>query len=63
MGGNHTVSCPTCGKTLRYRDPSEQRYFPFCSERCKMVDLGRWLEGGYRIEGEEPSAPEAKKNA
>jgi endogenous inhibitor of DNA gyrase (YacG/DUF329 family) len=27
-------------------------HFPFCSERCKMIDLGRWLEGTYVIEGE-----------
>jgi endogenous inhibitor of DNA gyrase (YacG/DUF329 family) len=25
--------------------------FPFCSPRCKLVDLGRWLDGGYRIPG------------
>jgi hypothetical protein len=25
------------------------RYFPFCSERCRWVDLGRWLEGDYRV--------------
>jgi endogenous inhibitor of DNA gyrase (YacG/DUF329 family) len=26
--------------------------FPFCSPRCKVIDLGRWLGGGYRIPGE-----------
>ncbi len=29
---------------------------PFCSERCKMVDLGRWLDGTYKIT--EPASPE-----
>jgi hypothetical protein len=62
-GGDHKVSCPTCEKVLRYREASEHKYFPFCSERCKMVDLGRWLEGEYRIGSEEPSGPEGKKNA
>ncbi len=28
------------------------RYRPFCSERCKMVDLGRWLSGDYRVPAE-----------
>ena len=33
--------------------PSEQRRFwPFCSERCKLIDLGKWLDGGYTIPGE-----------
>ncbi len=27
----------------------EARYRPFCSERCRMADLGRWLGGGYRV--------------
>ncbi len=38
--------CPICGKGVRTDHP----YFPFCSERCKLVDLGRWLDGRYRIE-------------
>jgi hypothetical protein len=62
-GSDHTSGCPTCGKILRYRDPLEHKYFPFCSERCKMVDLGRWLEGEYRVGGEEPSEPEGEKKA
>lgn len=33
--------------------PSRPAHAPFCSERCKMVDLGRWLEGEYRIPGED----------
>ncbi len=35
--------CPTCAKT------SAAAYFPFCSKRCSDLDLGRWLDGGYRI--------------
>jgi endogenous inhibitor of DNA gyrase (YacG/DUF329 family) len=31
--------------------PAESQWRPFCSERCKMVDLGRWLAGDYRIPG------------
>jgi endogenous inhibitor of DNA gyrase (YacG/DUF329 family) len=33
------------------RRPADQRYRPFCSERCKMADLGRWLQGDYRVAG------------
>ena len=35
--------CPTCAKA------SAAAYFPFCSKRCSDLDLGRWLDGGYRI--------------
>jgi uncharacterized protein len=31
--------------------PIDKRYRPFCSERCKMADLGRWLKGDYRVVG------------
>lgn len=39
--------CPICGK------PPVQGFKPFCSARCKTVDLGRWLGGAYRIETNE----------
>lgn len=35
--------CPICGKP----DAAEHR--PFCSARCRMIDLGRWLKGDYRV--------------
>jgi hypothetical protein len=31
------------------RRPVDPSYRPFCSERCKMADLGRWLQGDYRV--------------
>ena len=37
------------------RRKEDARYRPFCSERCKMVDLGRWLDGTYKIT--EPASP------
>ncbi|MHB2267076.1 DNA gyrase inhibitor YacG [Aliihoeflea sp. PC F10.4] len=37
--------CPECGK------PSQRATFPFCSVRCKNVDLNRWLTGSYVIPG------------
>ncbi|MDB5327534.1 MAG: hypothetical protein JWM57_3103 [Phycisphaerales bacterium] len=42
------MNCPICKKPLP--EPlGEQPFFPFCSERCKLVDLGRWLDGKYQI--------------
>lgn len=44
--------CPVCRKVVRESggDSGESvEFFPFCSERCKLVDLGAWLDGRYRI--------------
>ncbi len=44
------VRCPTC-RTLH---PWESNPFrPFCSERCRLLDLGRWLDEEYRIPAQE----------
>ncbi len=40
-----SLRCPTCRK-LVLRDEPE---FPFCSERCRLIDLGKWASGGYVI--------------
>jgi endogenous inhibitor of DNA gyrase (YacG/DUF329 family) len=37
------------------RRPVDPAFRPFCSERCKMADLGRWLGGEYRVAGERPT--------
>ncbi|EAQ14927.1 MULTISPECIES: DNA gyrase inhibitor YacG [Maritimibacter] len=42
------MSCPICAKDT---DPA---YRPFCSKRCADVDLGKWLNGSYRIPSEDP---------
>ena len=39
--------CPACGK------PARVGYMPFCSARCKNLDLGRWLGGRYAIATDE----------
>jgi endogenous inhibitor of DNA gyrase (YacG/DUF329 family) len=45
------VNCPICGKGAPYGP--ENPYRPFCSERCKLIDLGQWATESYRIpEGE-----------
>ena len=39
------LRCPTC-KTIVLRT---DECFPFCSDRCRLIDLGKWASGGYRI--------------
>lgn len=52
-----TSRCATCGgAALRARDGNKA--FPFCSERCQLIDLGRWLGEEYRIPGA-PVDPES----
>ena len=48
------AKCPTC------RGPSIKegnKLFPFCCERCQLIDLGRWLDEKYRVPGE-PADPD-----
>jgi hypothetical protein len=49
------AKCPVCGKA------PAAKFKPFCSRRCADLDLGRWLKGGYAIEGspEEAETPDA----
>ncbi len=44
---SRTVSCPRCAKSVRWGEESPFR--PFCSERCKMIDLGAWASEEYRV--------------
>lgn len=44
-GKSKVLRCPTC-RTL-ITEKSEN--FPFCSDRCRVIDLGKWASGGYRI--------------
>jgi uncharacterized protein len=39
------LSCPTCRKPVTSKDPE----FPFCGERCRLIDLGKWASGKYVI--------------
>ena len=60
---NGTIKCPTCGKEARWKGNS---FRPFCSERCRLIDLGKWASDEYRIEGEKKDLPgesEEEKNS
>ena len=39
------LRCPICKKTVKNGDPE----FPFCSDRCRTIDLGKWASGAYVI--------------
>jgi uncharacterized protein len=43
------VRCPTCRAEVEWEGNA---FRPFCSERCRLLDLGAWAEGRYRIPGE-----------
>ncbi|MBR6000723.1 MAG: DNA gyrase inhibitor YacG [Oxalobacter sp.] len=42
-----TVKCPICGRPVTWNEESTFR--PFCSDRCRQVDLGAWAEESYRV--------------
>tara|TARA_B100001248_G_scaffold262562_1_gene259434 strand:+ start:10533 stop:10724 length:192 start_codon:yes stop_codon:yes gene_type:complete len=46
------VKCPTCKKQSLYEEKNPFR--PFCSKRCKMIDLGEWAQESYKLESKEP---------
>lgn len=47
----HTVKCPTCSAAVEWNE--EHCWRPFCSERCKLIDLGSWFDESNRIPGED----------
>lgn len=55
------VNCPQCGAAVVW--DSTSKYRPFCSERCKMMDLGAWATESYRIpvaeDKDTPDEPDA----
>jgi endogenous inhibitor of DNA gyrase (YacG/DUF329 family) len=48
------VLCPICKKSVQDEGPDRLKAFPFCSDRCKLIDLGRWLDGKYQIPVHDP---------
>ena len=43
------VCCPICNRSTPGANSAEWPDFPFCSRRCRLIDLGRWLDGAYVI--------------
>ncbi len=52
-----TFQCPICKLAIERNVES----FPFCSERCRMIDLGNWSDGSYAIPAEPTVDPEASE--
>jgi len=51
------VACPQCGTPVEWSSAS--RFRPFCSERCKLIDLGAWASEQYRVAApDEPRRPD-----
>lgn len=51
------ISCPICKKGVKSTDPE----FPFCSKRCRTIDLGKWASGGYVISSPVKDADEGTR--
>jgi endogenous inhibitor of DNA gyrase (YacG/DUF329 family) len=51
-GEVRTVPCPNCGAQAPYAPDNPWR--PFCSERCKLIDLGAWASERYRVPDASP---------
>jgi endogenous inhibitor of DNA gyrase (YacG/DUF329 family) len=55
--------CPICSKTFSVAKLDDLPSFPFCSDRCRLIDLGRWIDGDYAIPVGSSASPDAEDNA
>jgi endogenous inhibitor of DNA gyrase (YacG/DUF329 family) len=49
--------CPICKKIVKVspkKQSAEAKFLPFCSQRCKLIDLGAWLDAKYKMIPEQP---------
>lgn len=53
-----SVPCPICKKPVPTADDARPGSFPFCCDRCRLIDLGRWADGAYVIPGTTPVEPD-----
>jgi len=53
------ITCPICKRVTTWE---ENPYRPFCSERCKLIDLGKWVSEEYKIAGEKAEEEQKTKN-
>lgn len=56
--GSRIVKCPACGKDVPWTP--ENRWRPFCSERCRNIDLGAWAAEEYRVPVSSRPEPETE---
>jgi len=55
LNAPRVVACPRCGAAVQWTVESKWR--PFCSERCKLIDLGEWAAERYRVPAVDPPDP------
>lgn len=55
------VTCPTCGKEHAW--DTGNRFRPFCCERCRLIDLGKWANEEYRVEQRDRDAGDQEPQA
>jgi endogenous inhibitor of DNA gyrase (YacG/DUF329 family) len=53
------IVCPICRKETAWEN---NPFRPFCSERCRLIDLGKWASEDYRIDGEKKTIPDADED-
>jgi endogenous inhibitor of DNA gyrase (YacG/DUF329 family) len=53
------MKCPICKRPVADEGPDRPAAYPFCTDRCKLIDLGRWLDGKYQIPVAEPDGDDA----
>jgi uncharacterized protein len=54
------MKCPICGKPAPWQDNPDR---PFCSERCRLIDFGKWVDEGYRVPTELTAEESAEEEA
>ena len=57
--GDKKIRCPICKKEAQWED---NPFRPFCSERCRLIDLGKWASEDYRIAGEKKDFTEGERD-
>jgi len=53
-----TLKCPRCGKLTTWEN---NEFRPFCSKRCKMIDLGAWASEKYKLPTQDAPAAESSE--
>jgi endogenous inhibitor of DNA gyrase (YacG/DUF329 family) len=53
-----TITCPICKKEAAWEG---NKFRPFCSERCRLIDLGKWASNEYRIAGDVKEIPDSDR--
>ncbi|HEX8142287.1 MAG TPA: DNA gyrase inhibitor YacG [Pyrinomonadaceae bacterium] len=54
------MKCPTCGQPAKWQDNPHR---PFCSERCQLIDFGKWANEEYRVPGERAPLADEREDA